>query len=285
MPKISISDYETRRVMSVILLNGVELEFKLFPNGETLVDGGQILEHAVENNDVAFKYENDSDLIKLMFLKNYLDDNNLKAALIIYYMPYSRMDRVEGSSVFTLKYVSNLINSLNFAKVTLIEPHSDVSLALINKSTAKYPSIELLDQVIAEVGFKLEEDYLFFPDAGAQKRYIKVKGYKQLVGFKVRDFQTGQIKKLDVVGNVENEGFKVIIVDDLCSYGGTFIMSAEKLKEIGASEIYLLVGHCENSIYKGKILETDLIDKVFTTNTILDEANHEKIHVYEIGGI
>lgn len=271
--------------MCVILLNGFALEFKLFPNGETLVDGDQILNHAKDHNVITFKYENDSDLIKLMFVKNYLDDQNFKSSLMIYYMPYSRMDRVEGSSVFTLKYVSNFINSLCFEKVTLIEPHSDVSLALINKSTGRYPSIELLDKVISEVDFNPDVDYLFFPDAGAQKRYSKVKGYKQLVGFKVRDFQTGEIKKLDIVGRVENKGFKVIIVDDLCSYGGTFIMSAEKLKEIGASEIYLLVGHCEKSIFKGKILETDLIDKVFTTNTILDQADHPKILLFEMGGI
>ncbi|QGQ95640.1 ribose-phosphate pyrophosphokinase [Paenibacillus psychroresistens] len=269
----------------MILLNGTKLVFKLFPNGETLVDGDQILALAADFNKVAFKYENDSDLIKLMFIKNYLDDRNLKAALIIYYMPYSRMDRVEGSSVFTLKYVANFINSLSFEKVTLIEPHSDVSLALINKSTAKYPSIELLIRVIAETGFNIEQDYLFFPDAGAQKRYSKVKGYKQLVGFKVRDFQTGEIKKLDIVGHVDHKNFKVIIVDDLCSYGGTFMMSAEKLKEAGADKVYLLVGHCEKSIYKGKILETDLIDQVFTTNTMLEESEHKKIHIYEIGGI
>ncbi|UKS26720.1 ribose-phosphate pyrophosphokinase [Paenibacillus sp. HWE-109] len=269
----------------MILLNGTELVFKIFPNGETLVDGEQILGLALEHNEIAFKYESDSDLIKLMFVKNFLDDHNFASFLVIYYMPYSRMDRVEGSSVFTLKYVANFLNALSFQKVTLIEPHSDVSLALINRSTARYPTIELLDQVIAATGFNPEADYLFFPDAGAQKRYSKVKGYQQLVGFKVRDFQTGQIKKLDVVGNIENRGFKAIIVDDLCSYGGTFMLSAEKLKELGASEIYLLVGHCETSIFKGKILETDLIDKVFTTNTMLEETDHPNIHVTNIGGM
>ncbi|MBW7460425.1 ribose-phosphate pyrophosphokinase, partial [Paenibacillus sepulcri] len=107
---------------------------------------------------------------------------------------------------------------------------------------------------------------------------------KQLVGFKSRDFQTGDIQSLDIVGTVPAEPFKVIIVDDLCSYGGTFIRSAEKLREIGASPVYLLVGHCEKSIHQGTILTTDLIDKVFTTNTILDQAGHDKIQLFEIGG-
>jgi ribose-phosphate pyrophosphokinase len=269
----------------MIWLNGVTLDFKLFPNGETLVNGEQILEHAGDGNIVNFKYENDGDLIKLLFVKSFLEDHGYTASLVIYYMPYSRMDRVEGASVFTLKYVSNLINAMKFEQVTLIEPHSDVSLALINKSIAKYPSVELLNRVVRETGFNLEEDYIFFPDAGAQKRYSKVKGYKHLVGYKARDFQTGQILKLDIVGSAEKAGFKAIIVDDLCSYGGTFLMSAEKLREIGASEVYLLVGHCEKSIFQGKILQSDLIDRIFTTDTILDHTNSDKIHIYEIGGI
>ncbi|MNH33582.1 ribose-phosphate pyrophosphokinase [compost metagenome] len=112
-----------------------------------------------------------------------------------------------------------------------------------------------------------------------------MRGYKQLVGFKARDFQTGEIKSLDVVGQVDSSGFKAIIVDDLCSYGGTFMLSAERLKELGATHIYLLVGHCEKSIYKGKIPGSELIDKVYTTDSLLDKSEHEKIHVFELGGL
>lgn len=269
----------------MLKLNGVELGLQQFPNGETRINGDEILKQMADFNTLAWKYEEDGDLIKLMFVKSYLDDRRARCSLTIYYMPYSRMDRIEGTSAFTLKYTAALINSLNFESVTVIEPHSDVTLALLDRSIGKYPTVQLLDQVTAEIGFDPEQDYLFFPDAGAQKRYSKVRGYKELVGFKSRDFQTGEIKSLEIVGNADRECFKVLIVDDLCSYGGTFMLSAEKLKEIGASHIYLLVGHCEKSIYKGKVLESDLIDKVFTTDTILYQAEHEKIHVYEIGGL
>ena len=89
----------------MIKLNGTELVFKTFPNGETLVDGDAITALMAEQNTLAFKYENDSDLIKLMFVKQYLDSRKVHADLTIAYMPYSRMDRIEGASVFTLKYV------------------------------------------------------------------------------------------------------------------------------------------------------------------------------------
>ena len=216
-------------------------------------------------------------MIKLMFVKRYLDDRNVRCALTIYYMPYSRMDRIEGNSAFTLKYTAALINALQFDTVTVIEPHSDVTLALLDRSKAEYPAITLLGEVVEEVGFEREQDYLFFPDAGAQKRYSKVNGYKQLVGYKARDFATGRIKSMDVVGQVERCDFKAIIVDDLCSYGGTFLLGAEKLRELGAAQVYLLVGHCENSIYDGKLLASGMIDRIYTTNTILSDRGHDKI--------
>lgn len=258
----------------MIYLNGQKLDFEKFPNGETKVNGEQIVGLNNASNTVTLKYESDDDLIKLMFVKRYLDTISRHAYLRILYMPYSRMDRVEGNSVFTLKYASEFINSLKFDRIYVLEPHSDVTTALLNNAVAKHTTVSLLAKTIKEVGFcDYNEDYLFFPDAGAQKRYSMFK-YPSLVGYKSRDFQTGRINGLEVVGNAK-PGFKAIIVDDLCSYGGTFILSAQRLKEMGASEIYLVVTHCENSIFKGDVFKKDnLINKVFTSDSILsDEIN------------
>src|SRR5437763_13037552 len=106
----------------MILLNGKEVEFSTFPNGETHFKNAGLKVDSM--NMVSFKYTNDSDLVKLMFLKNYLDHYSIRNTLIIYYMPYSRMDRSEGGSPFTLKYVANFINSLKFNSIQVIEPHS-----------------------------------------------------------------------------------------------------------------------------------------------------------------
>ncbi|MFD2330183.1 ribose-phosphate pyrophosphokinase [Cohnella sp. GCM10020058] len=272
----------------MIRLNGQTLVFETYPNGETRVKGDQILALArgTDGNRIALKYETDADLIKLLFVKSYLDDRGLgPASLDIYYMPYSRMDRTEGSSAFTLKYTAQMINAMNFERVTVVEPHSDVTLALLDRSQALYPTLELLGRVTAETGFDPAADYLFFPDAGAQQRYGQVEGFRQLVGRKKRDFATGRIQKLDVAGDVDRTGFKAIIVDDLCSYGGTFLLSAERLRELGASQIYLLVTHCENAIHQGKLSASELIERVYATDTILDGPSTDFIQIYPIGGM
>ena len=71
-------------------------------------------------------------ILDLIFITNALKDLGRNVHLIIPYMPYSRMDRTEGHTVFTLKYFANIINGLGFNKITVCEPHSDVTPALLN---------------------------------------------------------------------------------------------------------------------------------------------------------
>lgn len=280
--------HQTKGGQPMIIVNGEKLSFKKYPNRETMVDGNHLRRLAEISQmfdgtaRVILKYESDEDLIHLMFVKSFLTGLDVEASLHIAYMPYSRMDRVEGDSAFTLRYVTDFINSLFFSKVVVVEPHSDVTMALLDRSKSIYPSLDMLNEVMREIKFDRSSDYLFFPDQGAQKRYGKKRDdCRQLVGFKERDFSTGTISKLQLVGTVEpgirlvgaeqKPNFKAIIVDDLCSYGNTFIRSAEVLREAGATEVYLLVTHAEDSIFKGNLFTCGLIDKVFTTNTLLTE--------------
>jgi len=257
----------------MIKLNGAVLNFSHFPNGETKMDEKQIKEEMGDYNNVYMSYEDDNDLTRLMFTKFYLDrlGVGLHSYLSIAYMPYSRMDRSVDGSAFTLKYVADFINALHFEQVWVFEPHSDVTPALISNCNTVYPSIELLDIAKKSIGFDENHDVIYFPDSGAEKRYSSmVKAKNVVVGMKHRDFETGKITKLTTNGAdiVPYKEFKVIILDDLCSYGGTFMMGARAMRDLGAGDIYLVVTHCENSIFFGDVLASDLIHKVFTTDSI-----------------
>ena len=55
-----------------------------------------------------------------------------------------------------------------------------------------------------------------------------------------------------------------------------------KLKELGATNIYLYVTHCENSIYDGELLKNNgLIEKIYTTDSILTNTESPKIELVE----
>jgi ribose-phosphate pyrophosphokinase len=197
------------------------------------------------------------------------------------------MDRSEDGSPFTLKYVANFINNLKFDYVEIVEPHSDVTCALVDRSLPRYINYQLIGRVIEEVGFNPQNDYIVFPDAGAQKRYT-MRFPNVLVGNKKRDFTTGNILGLDIVGDINNVGTKAIIVDDLTSKGTTFVKTAEKLIDLGMEEIYLLVAHAENTMFKGELFD-GLIDKIFTTDSHVTEHGfwssrrfQDKLKIYDI---
>lgn len=268
----------------MILINDRKVEFEKFPNGELKFDVSKI---TVSNYPiVTLKYEDDSDLIKLFFVKQALDNKRLTSSLLITYMPYSRMDRSEHNIFFTLKYVANFINLLEFSSVCVVEPHSDVTPALLDTCEIFSPTRNLLFNAINETHFDINDDFLFFPDAGAQKRYSNLAKNKNVcVGYKTRNFQTGKIKSMIIIGADQVKDRKVIIVDDLCSYGGTFVMAAKELKETyGAKAVYLCVTHCENSIFEGSIFTSGLIDGVFTTDSLYkyDGRENSLLHVYKL---
>lgn len=258
----------------MISLNGVEVEFKKFPNNETYFDTEKLKVKLA--NTIGMKYEEDGDLIKLMILKKHLDNTGVNVnQLNMYYVPYSRMDRAEGTMPFSLKYITEFINSLNFKVVKIVEPHSDVTPALLNNCQVSKSLDDMFKAVKLRINFDEENDYIYFPDVTAYKRYSHLHSKNQLIGLKKRNFETGKLTDLKIIGEV-NQGAKVLMVDDLCSRGGTFVWGAEELKKLGAGSMFLLTAHCENTILDGNIFKTDLIKEVYTFDTIIDRKNESK---------
>lgn len=248
----------------MILFNDTPIEFKKFPNGEVRIERDFLQKYTWKNDVITLQYESDADLVHLYFLRKAIHG---AVSLRVPYFPYSRMDRASNEFAFTLRYVAELINSLEFEHVYIYEPHSDVTMALIDNSIP----IGLMRQLVKKSTFNNKQDFVLFPDATAHKRYSDaLKAYAEMTALKKRDFKTGRITQLDIINNnlVSVEGEKVYIVDDLCSKGGTFLLAAEKLKEMGASEVNLIVAHCEESIWEGKLMDSDLITWIWTTDTI-----------------
>lgn len=256
-------------------------------NTENFPDGTKKLKQkTTEFADISWHYESDDELTTLIFLSKHLRDNGCKTMkLFMPYVPNARFDRVMNSEeVFTLKHFAEVINWIGFDEVSILDPHSYVSEALFDRLTVINPKDIIMDFINKNFleEMSLNKFSLFFPDAGACKRYSGMFKIPHTYGLKQRDWETGSITGLDVVGD-ENliKGKTILIIDDICSKGGTFYHSAKKLKELGVDKIYLYVTHCENTILKGELLNSGLVEKVFTTNSIFTEK-HKKIEVYDL---
>lgn len=273
----------------MIKINNKEIHLNHFPDGTLLIKEKALpyfnFGLPLFSGDSAYltwQYENNEELVALIFIVNHLRSHgHTDIHLNMPYIPNARQDRVKNDEdVFTLKYFSDVINWLNFKTVTVLDPHSSVSEALIDRIKVKTPK-KHIDNVIKSIGYGEGNDplMLFYPDEGAMKRYSSMHAFPYAFGIKKRNWENGTIIGLDVSGMVDMiSGSRVLIIDDICSKGGTFYHSAKKLKELGATEVYLFVSHCENTILEGDLLKSGLVDKVFTTNSIFTEE-HEKIEV------
>lgn len=234
---------------------------------------------------ISWYYDNDEELITLIYLVKHLRNLDYGFAntisLFMPYVPNARMDRTEdGKNVFTLKYFAETINGLNFEEVRIFDPHSTVTTALIDRAIVVAP-FSLLGNAVDEMCRESSDENftIFYPDAGSVKRYSGAIKKPYVFGNKVRDWNTGEIKGLDVIGDMEIiKDHNILIVDDICSKGGTFYHSAKKLKELGAKDIYLYVTHCENTVLQGELIRSGLVKRIFTTDSIYT-AEHELIKV------
>lgn len=252
---------------------------------------------------ITWKYENDEECITLWYVVNHIKNNYgvRDYYLILDYVPNARLDRTKKTEeVFTLKYFAEFINALNFNKVYVLDPHSDVSTALINNVVIKDVN-HYISTAIWKVGMKENvtkgEIFVYFPDSGAMKRYKDLKcldGHNLIYGKKVRDWETGKIQGLEVydcneikidetVDNSPINGAIVLMIDDIISYGGTMAYSADRLKKLGAKTIYAYATHVENSVLDEengtliKRLENGTVKCVFTTDSLFNKFEQTKL--------
>lgn len=269
----------------MIKLNNTTLKLGNFPDGALLLKvAPEIINESV--NKIEWQYENDRELVALIFIVKHLNEHtDSKIHLYMPYIPNARQDRViNEDDVFTLKYFAEIINSLNFASVTVLDPHSYVSQALIDHIKVQNPKTKVESVIKKIADYEAELPMMFYPDAGASKRYSGMIKLPYAYGYKRRDTITGEILGLEILGAAsEIAGKNILIVDDICSKGGTFYHSAKKLKELGAKNIYLYISHCENSILEGELIKSNLIKKIFTTDSILTASN-PLIEVLNYGG-
>lgn len=205
------------------------------------------------------------------------------------WLPWARQDRhmVNGDS-FALKVFANQLNTLNFDKVFLLDPHSDAAAAAINNSVviaqeACLMQSENLRQAIGEGKLMLVA-----PDAGALKKIhnvAKASGARDYaILTKERDVATGNLTGFALVSG-DVAGKDVLIVDDLCDAGGTFIGSAQVLRDAGARSVNLYVTHGVFSKGLENLLNNG-IDAIYTTTSFASsELREPRVELIDIDTI
>jgi ribose-phosphate pyrophosphokinase len=222
-----------------------------------------------EGVHVIARIANPSDLFTVLMAKDVLESHGFAYIdLTISYLMAARMDRqMTKGEPFSLRIVAAILNQAGFRRISIFDPHSDVSTALILRSKAIGNEAfvgKCLDDFYQN---RFRDDFaLISPDAGALKKIYKVAQFVNaplvVECSKKRDVKTGHLSGFhtDVA---DFYGKTCFIVDDICDGGGTFIGLAALLKSRNAGKIVLIVSH--GIFSKGFDLAN--IDAIYTTDS------------------
>lgn len=249
----------------MIKLNGSEVKPTIFPDKTSQI--WKLPKTALEGNfaNIVWEFENEAEVIHLAQLKTLLDRYNFTTCLRLPYLPYGRQDKfVSNESAFALCTFAKMLNDMGFDEVIINDPHSQVAIDLIHRSTAEHNDIR---RALIETGAHV----VCYPDAGALEKYTKIYDCEYVSGEKVRDQLTGNILSYKLNGKVMARS--VLIVDDICDGGATFIYLAKALLDAGAKKVNLFVSH--GLFTKGtKILKDAGINRIYTKNGEIHDTSN-----------
>ena len=184
------------------------------------------------------------------------------------YFPAARQDRVMiPGEPLSVKVYADILNALNLNKITVFDPHSEVTPALLNNCEVIH-NYKFIETVLKSIGSNVK---LISPDGGALKKIYKVSEY--LGGVEVvecsksRNVKDGKLSGFKVYEE-DLQQMDCLIVDDICDGGFTFTGLAEELKKKNAGKLYLAISH--GIFNKGFEELNKHFSKIYTTNSVKD---------------
>ena len=257
-------------------LQGEEISFEsfVFNGGEPHIRIGEIKDLSLVQ--VTHRINSFNDLGLLCIAVDALKRMKVeKIQVFIPYFPAARQDRVmvSGESL-TVKVYATIINGMGVDSVTVFDPHSEVTPAVLDNCIT-IQNYEFIEKVLPLIPTDI---ILVSPDAGASKKIFKLAtqlGINNVLECgKKRDVTTGALSGFSVPAD-DLQGKPCLIVDDICDGGGTFLGLGAELKKKNAGELFLAVSH--GIFSKGFEELSAMYTQVFTTDSVQTIEN-SRVH-------
>lgn len=274
--------------INLVDLNKSDVKYEIFsfPDGEKHIKLEPF--DRKESYQIATRIKSGDDLFLLAQVGDILKRAGVYFTIKIYYLMSMRMDRVMTyEEAFSLNVVANIINEIGADLVQVFHPHSDATYRLINNCQAYDEAVfgtgGAYDIILGRYG---DGTAVCYPDAGAATRYRRNTARANCITLsKKRDINNkGAITNMEIKevcgtlfvekdGEPIFHGENILIIDDLCDGGRTFIEAAKLLRaKFNPKRLGIFVRHLVNRV--GMINLVRNFDDVYVTNSY-DEWNTE----------
>lgn len=251
----------------MITVFGHKIEPTRFPDGTTQVWKLPSDVVSADRIHVDWRFEREDEFFTLAQLRMLMAGKRF--SLHVPYLPYARQDKeISNDLSFSLRSFANLLNVLRCEYVSAVDVHNPaVTQSVIERF--RNLSVENIHHSVIE---KMQPDFVVFPNEGAKKRYPHLEKRQHLVFAKEREQATGKILRQVLVrdqGMPDRliDGMRLLLVDDICDGGETFVMIAQALSESRKNlKLELFVTH--GLFSKGREVLEKAGFKLHTTNSL-----------------
>jgi len=216
----------------------------------------------------------DSNIIELFLLQDAVQEAGAdKITIVIPYMGYGRQDKkFENGEPISAKAIANLI-SQNADRIITVDPHKEHILGFFSVSAFSCSAVPEIAKYLKEKDVNM----ILAPDKGALER---AKQASKIIGC---DFDYMEKTRIDGTTvkikpkNLDAQGKKAAIIDDIISTGGTMAQSIQELKKQGAKQVLVA---CTHGLFAGdaiKKLVSAGCNEIISTDTIKSDFSKVKI--------
>ena len=272
-----------KEIASLLNIPLVDCEIQCFPDEEIYVE---IKENVQSRQIYVIQSLGHNPNYHLMELFIILDALKRAAAssvtVIIPYFAYARQDRLNKSGEpITAKLLADLLTASGIHAIITMDLHSEQIEGFFD-----VPVIHLLSRKILIPFFKnlkVEDWIIAAPDKGAIKIASafsnELEAPLALIDKERQD--SFHVNMRLFLGDVT--GKTVLLVDDMCSTGGTLVNAAQVCMDNGAKKVVAAVGHGLFSAHAIEIIEKSPIQMIIATNSIpQDHLNFSKLKTLSI---
>lgn len=225
----------------MIITYGCDFEVMNFPAGEGHVKLKNLKEYPdfVNQPMIVWNFENQGELFTVLQMANVLQNKGLHFSMICRYLPFARQDRATSEEQpFSLKIFADVLNTIeNCISLHVCDLHSEVFKNLYKGTIYEYTQKECFLAAMSRRKVVPDWAAVVAPDKGAWGKTHDIAKFLHrpvIHCTKKRDPDTGQLSSPeflaeDVLPELK-EGQRLIIVDDICDGGYTFLQLAELIK-------------------------------------------------------
>ncbi len=246
--------------------NVIPWDYNLFPDGQVQL---KILRSLISNNEsYSVKVSLPNTLILDLF-DQFMADFDVPH-VTVNYLYGARSDKDTAGDYYVSKIPHRILNRLldhnSGVNVDILAPHCD---DIIGKQSFLQTNFDLPDCVDLS-----DYDLVVFPDESAYRRYSsQIGGSSFLICQKERDQETGKIISHNIPA-LPDHVKKVIVIDDLCDGGFTFISLARSLPDNVDRHLFVFHGVFSNN---GLEKVCDSYSKVFVSNSLPNYKESEEL--------